>query len=111
MDLHSKKILGYAYDVSITAELAIKAVTNAYLNAKDTKELIPSFSRKGTPYDNACIESFHSILKKEEVNQKEYDDFKSAKRALFESMESWYNHKRIHSAINSLTPQVTHSAA
>ena len=29
-----------------------------------------SYSRKGCPYDNSCIESFHSILKKEEVNLK-----------------------------------------
>lgn len=26
--------------------------------------MIPSFSRKGCPYDNACIESFHATLKK-----------------------------------------------
>lgn len=26
-----------------------------------------SFSYKGSPYDNACIESFYAILKKEEV--------------------------------------------
>lgn len=26
-----------------------------------------SFSQKGYPYDNVCIESFHSILKKEEI--------------------------------------------
>ena len=119
----------------MTAELAIKAVKNACLNAKDTdgillhsdlgvqytnhafetclkeRGILHSFSRKGTPYDNACIESFHSILKKEEVNQKEYDDFKSAKRALFEYIESWYNRKRIHSTINYLTPQAAHSAS
>ena len=135
MDLHSKKILGYAYDVSMTEELAITAVKNACLNGKDTdgillhsdlgtqyishvfetclkeRGILHSFSRKGTPYDNACIESFHSILKKEEINQNEYDDFKSAKRALFEYMESWYNRKRTHSAINYLTPQAAHSAA
>ena len=135
MDLHSKKILGYAYDVSMTAELVIKAVNNACLNVKDTegillhsdlgtqytshafeeclkeKRILHSVGRKGTPYDNACIESFHSILKKEEVNQNEYYDFKTAKRALFEYIESWYNRKRIHSAINYLTPQAAHSAA
>ncbi len=135
MDLHSKKILGYAYDTSMTTELAIKAVKNACFNVKDTEGIVlhsdlgvqytshafetclkergmlHSFSRKGTPYDNACIESFHSILKKEEVNQKEYDDFKTAKQALFEYIESWYNRKRIHSVINYLTPQAAHDAA
>ena len=27
--------------------------------------MIESYSRRGNPYDNACIESFHSVLKKE----------------------------------------------
>ena len=40
MDFHSKKILGYAYDRSMTAELAIKAVKNACLNVKDTEGVI-----------------------------------------------------------------------
>ena len=135
MDLHSKKILDYAYDVSITLELAIKSVNNTCLNVKDTKGILlhsdlgtqytshafekylkekgilHSFSRKGTPYDNACIESFDSILKKEEINQNEYYDFTTAKRGLFEYIESWYNRKRIHSAINYLTPQAIHNAA
>ncbi len=29
MNLHSKKIIGYAYDTSMTSELAVKAVENA----------------------------------------------------------------------------------
>lgn len=40
LHLHSKKILGYAYDVSMTAELAIKAVNNACLNVKDTEGIL-----------------------------------------------------------------------
>ena len=35
----------------------------------DSKEIQHSFSRKGNSYDNACIESFHSMLKKEEFQQ------------------------------------------
>ena len=82
MDLCSRKIIGYAYGTSMTAELAVKAVENACLNVRDTKgiilhsdlgsqytsqafedclarkEILHSFSRKGNPYDNACIESF-----------------------------------------------------
>lgn len=134
MDLHSKKIIGYAYDVTMTADLAVRAVENACLNVKHTngiilhsdlgtqytsysfenclesKGIVHSFSRKGNPYDNACIESFHSVLKKEEVNHKKYYDFKAARRAIFEYIESWYNRKRIHSAINYLTPQAAHDA-
>ena len=129
MDLCSRKIIGYAYGTSMTADLAVEAVKNACLNVKDTKGIIlhsdlgsqytsqvfenylsgkrmlHSFSRKGNPYDNACIESFHSVLKKEEIYLHTYQDFKEAKMAIFEYIESWYNRKRIHSAIDYMTPQ------
>jgi len=128
MDLYSRKIVGYAYGKHMTAELAVKAVENACLNVPNTegiilhsdlgtqytsnqfqqmiaaKKLIHSFSRKGNPYDNACIESFHSVLKKEEIYVHKYIDFEYAQRALFEYIESWYNRKRIHSALNYMSP-------
>ncbi|MGL4606475.1 MAG: IS3 family transposase [Eubacteriaceae bacterium] len=129
MDLHSRKIIGWSYGKNITAELALKAVKNACLNIKDTEgiilqsdlgiqytsrlfedfmtehKFIHSFSRKGNPYDNACIESFHSLLKKEEIYLHTYKDFKDAQSAIFEYIESWYNRKRIHSALGYRTPQ------
>lgn len=58
-----------------------------------------SFSCKGSPYDNACIESFHAILKKEEVNHVQYIDFKSAELTLFQFIDGWYNRKRIHGSM------------
>ena len=129
MDLCSRKIIGYAYGTSMTADLAVKAVENACLNVRDTKgiilhsdlgsqytsqafedclarkEILHSFSRKGNPYDNACMESFHSVLKKEEIYLHTYQDSKEARRAIFEYIEGWYNRKRIHSSIGYLTPQ------
>ncbi|WP_330392419.1 integrase core domain-containing protein [Anaerocolumna aminovalerica] len=127
--------IGYAYDTSMTAELAMQAAKNACLNVKviegiilhsdlgtqytsrifedylSFKGIIHSFSRKGNPYDNACIESFHSMLKKEEINHHKYNDFNTARKAVFEYIESWYNRKRIHGAINYLTPQAANEAA
>ena len=38
-----------------------------------------SYSKKGYPYDNTCMESFNVILKKEEVNLKEYKTFEKPK--------------------------------
>ena len=67
--------------------------------------LVQSFSRKGNPYDNACIESFHSSLKKEEIYCTVYPDYEYARRSLFEYIEGWYNRKRIHGSIGYLTPQ------
>lgn len=63
------------------------------------------YSRKGTPYDNSCIESFHAALKKEEVYQTTYHSFKEARLELFLYIEGWYNRKRIHGAIGYRTPQ------
>lgn len=96
MDLCSGKIIGYAYGTSMTEELAVRAVKNGILH---------SFSRKGNPYDNACIESFHSVLKKEEIYLHTYQDSKEARMAIFEYIKGWYNRKRIHSSIGYLTPQ------
>ena len=113
----------------MTTELAMEAVENACLNVKDTtgiilhsdlgsqytsalfenmlteKNMKHSFSRKGNPYDNACIESFHSVLKKEEVYRNTYHTFEEAKSALFEYIEYWYNRRRRHSALDYKTPQ------
>ena len=129
MDLYDRKIIGWSYGRNITAELATQAVKNACLNIKNTngivlhsdlgsqytsdefesylksRGILHSFSRKGNPYDNACIESFHSILKKEEVYTTTYHTFEEAKLALFEYIESFYNRKRLHSALGFRTPQ------
>lgn len=129
MDLHDRKIIGYAYGKNMTAELALEAVKNACLNVKDSTDIIlhsdlgsqytselfesyleskgfiHSFSRKGNPYDNACIESFHSVMKKEEIYLHIYQDFEECRKALFEYIESWYNRQRIHSALGYKTPQ------
>ena len=73
-----------------------------YLQAQG---MLHSFSRKGNPYDNACIEFFHSVLKKEELCTTTYYTFEEAKSALFEYIESFYNRKRRHSALDYKTPQ------
>jgi len=73
-----------------------------YVLSKGIKQ---SFSRIGCPYDNACIESFHSILKKEEIHHVQYLDYESARIALFEYIEGWYNRKRIRGCLGYKTPQ------
>ncbi|WP_300257520.1 hypothetical protein [Clostridium sp.] len=49
--------------------------------------IIQSFSEKGYPYDNACIESFHAVLKKEEIYRNIYKNYEYAKKAIFEYIE------------------------
>jgi putative transposase len=42
-----------------------------------------SMSRKGNCYDNACIESFHGVIKKELIYQTRYKTREEAKKSIF----------------------------
>ena len=128
--LQFKLVTDIAYiHVKPDAELVTNAVKNACLNIKNTRGMIlhsdlgsqytsdifenylsskgikHSFSRKENPYDNACIEPFHSLLKKEMIYCKEYHSFEEAQFDIFEYIESWYNRKRRHAFLNYKTPQ------
>lgn len=128
MDLYSLSIIGCSYGETMDADLVIKAIQNArmkgdfkagaifhsdlgsqYTSNKVEKylkelELVHSYSKKGYPYDNARMESFNAILKKEEVNLHVYETFEEARRTIFEFIESWYNRNRIHSSIDYRIP-------
>lgn len=67
----------------MTVELVLEAMENAVLDQNPTHGLIPSFNRKGCPYDNACIESFQATLQKVEVYRTRYDSFETARVPLF----------------------------
>ena len=78
--------------------------SNDYEELLATFSIKHSYSKKGYPYDNASMESFNAILKKEEVNVNTYKTFEEAKLVIFEFIESWYNNKRIHSTLGYITP-------
>ena len=128
MDLFDLKIVGWSYGKNMTDDLVISAFNKALITrglkkdgifhsdrgsqytSKDFESLLNalnikhSYSKKGYPYDNASMESFNAILKKEEVNVNSYETFNQAKIAIFEFIESWYNNLRIHSSLDYLTP-------
>lgn len=129
MDLHSRKIIGYHFDQQMTTEIVEKALDDAILNRTIGDSLIfhtdlgsqytsneyeeklkelgitHSYSRKGCPYDNAGIESFHALLKKEHVYQRSiYQNFEEAKVEIFSYVQGFYNNRRIHSSLAYLSP-------
>lgn len=128
MDLFDLKVVGWSYDVNMKNDLVINAFNKACINRGLTKDGIfhsdrgsqytsndfenlllalsikHSYSKKGYPYDNASMESFNAILKKEEVNVSNYETFNEAKIAIFEFIEGWYNNQRIHSTLGYITP-------
>ncbi|MFE4036269.1 transposase [Priestia sp. YIM B13489] len=111
----SQKIVTYSFSPFMTLQLVIEALQNACFSQKSQKGLIVhtdfasqytrseftqhvpkhgirhSFSQKDCPYDNACIESFHAILKKEEVYRTQYANYRAVKLAVFQFIETWYN--------------------
>ncbi|MCM3269532.1 IS3 family transposase [Paenibacillus elgii] len=128
LDLCTRKIVGWSMGERMTKELVLRALDQAYNRQRPKTALIhhsdrgsqyasyeyqgrlrgynmtSSMSRKGNCYDNACIESFHSVLKKELVYLHRFKTRDAAKSAIFEYIECFYNRKRVHSSIGYITP-------
>lgn len=127
MDLFFRQIVGWSMGSRMTTELVIDALDHAYKRRKpkaglihhsdrgsqyasaDYQErlvrykMIGSMSRKGNCYDNACIESFHSTLKKELVYQTKFKTRKQAIKELDAYIEFDYNRLRLHSTLGYKT--------
>jgi putative transposase len=128
LDLNTRKIVGWELADRMTCDLVLAALDKAYAAQKPKHKLIhhsdrgsqytsdeyrerlkkykmkASMSRKGNCYDNACIESFHSVLKKEFVYCTRFKTKEQAQQEMFEYIELFYNRKRIHGALGYLSP-------
>ena len=60
-------------------------------------------SRPGTPYDNACAETFFKALKIECINRVHFRDRKEAENTIAEYL-LFYNRRRIHQSLGYLSP-------
>jgi transposase InsO family protein len=63
-----------------------------------------SMSRKGNCWDNACAESFFKTLKSEVETLDGKQPASEVQNSVFEYIESYYNRKRLHSALDYSTP-------
>ena len=61
-------------------------------------------SRADNPYDNAFMESCFSRFKAELLEGGTFDGMEDAQTEIFEYIEMYYNTKRLHSALNYLSP-------
>ena len=77
-------------------------VSNAWREA--TESMQRSYSHSGYPYDNACIESFHSLIKREWLNRFNIRNYSHAYRLVVEYIETFYNTVRIHSHCDYMSP-------
>jgi putative transposase len=66
-------------------------------------EIVQSMGTVGDSYDNCMMESAWSSLKRELVYESHFTTKKEARQAVFEWLV-WYNHERLHSSIDYMSP-------
>ena len=126
MDLFSRKIIAWTLSDTMELKWVLSTIANAKKRRHIDKPLILhsdrgsqyvskeyrkaaaqmqlSYSKKAYPWDNACIESFHSLIKREWLHRVKIRDYAHAYRLVFEYIETFYNTVRIHSHCNYLSP-------
>ena len=125
MDLYSRKIVSWELGKTLETEYVINAVRKAIARtgarpkvihtdrgvqytSEDYKNITNgierSYSPKGSPWDNACIESFHSLIKREWLWRFKIKNYTQAYNLIFEYIDAFYNTTRIHSHCDYKSP-------
>jgi putative transposase len=128
LDLGSRRVVGWNVAPTLEEQLTLTALKNALRDRKpapglihhsdrgtqyashayrqllDDHGLVCSMSRRGDCWDNACVESFFSTLKRELPNDHVFEDWRHVDRAVFAYVDAHYNTRRPHSALGYLTP-------
>jgi putative transposase len=128
LDLHSRKIIGWAMAPQMLATLVCAALQMAivqrnpdaglivhsdrgtqYASAEHQAllkkhGLVGSMSRKGNCWDNAVMERFFLNLKMERVWQKDYANHSEAMTDVADYIIGFYNCTRLHSTLGNLSP-------
>lgn len=126
-DLFSRKVVAYRLSIKNNTQLTVNTFKDAFENRNRPKDLTfhsdqgsnytayefrdllhslkvnQSFSKSGNPYDNACMESFFSNLKREEYNGKQYEYFDELEESV-DSYMRYYNDYRPHQTLKNKTP-------
>jgi putative transposase len=128
LDLYSRRIVGWSMSRWISRHLAIDALKMAidqrlpckslthhsdrgsqytsddFRDELERHDIECSMSGRGNCYDNAVVESFFGLLKRERVNRKYYVTRDDAKQDIFEYIECFYNRKRRHGYLGNISP-------
>jgi len=128
LDLFSRRVVGWSMSHEMATQLVIDAFTmatsrrraprgmivhsdrgsqyasHAFQRLLRNNGIICSMSRKGNCWDNAVIESFNASIKTELIHRQEWDTRESARAAVYEYIEAWYNPKRLHSTLGYQSP-------
>jgi transposase InsO family protein len=97
---------GLPRGVIIHSDRGSQYCSTAYQRLIKMAGLRCSMGRRATCYDNAAMESFFYTLKVELIHRDRYSSRQSARGAIFEYIETYYNRKRKHSAIGYKIPML-----
>ena len=129
VDVFSRRLLGWSLASHLRTELCTDALAMAaatrqrarfngtifhsdhgcqytstdFNNMCRTMGLVQSMGTVGDSYDNALAESFWASLKRELIYDHHFATKKEARRAVFEWI-MWYNNHRLHSSLGYLPP-------
>lgn len=128
IDLFSRRVVGWSMATHMRTELVHDALkmaiglrhpgagllhhsdrgsqyaSNDYRKALKDSGIICSMSRKGDCWDNSVVESFFGTLKTELIYRRPWPTIRSAKAAVAEYIEVFYNRKRRHSYLGYKNP-------
>ena len=129
IDLHSRKLIGWAIADHMRTELVIAALDMAIADRNPPAGVVfhsdrgcqytsstfaayckknnirRSLGRTGICYDNAVSESFFATYKKELIHTRPWPDIKSLVSATSDWIDNYFNTIRRHSTLGYLTPQ------
>jgi len=128
LDLHSRRVIGWAVSNRMKRDLAIRALKMAIAFRQPPKGCIHhtdrgsqycshdyqkilrqhdfkvSMSGKGNCYDNAAVETFFKTIKAELIWRHPWETRRKAEMAIFEYINGFYNPRRRHSALGWKSP-------
>lgn len=128
VDLYSRKVIAHkvstrnstqlitatlrmAYDSRMSGENLLfhsdqgsQFTSHAFRQMLKKLKITQSFSNAGTPHDNAVMESFFAVFKKEEFYRNNYRSEAELRKKIDEYI-AFYNQKRPHTTLNLQTPE------
>jgi putative transposase len=133
LDLKSRRVVGWACERGLDADLVRLALARALAQRRPARpnifhsdrgtqyasrafatllrgaHITGSMSRRGNCWDNAPVESFFKTLKAELWPPLPWSDVHTARRAIAEYIDDFYNRRRLHSALDYRSP-ITYEA-
>lgn len=128
IDLYSRRVVGWSMQSRQTTDLVLQALLMAVWRRKPANEVLVhsdqgsqftslewgsflkhnnlkhSMSRRGNCHDNAVVESFFNLLKRERIRRRSYKTREDARQDVFDYIEMFYNPKRKHVRNGMLSP-------